>query len=183
MRIRRHAYDWVVRPWLLWVAIATVLVFVAHANASTDQAKLNEMASRVAGRPVQVVCTFDSTEWQNQLPGMNAANVYGYWRNTRPDDVNLGPEACRDFQLDTKVELGFALNILAHESAHAGGIRDEATAACWGLLWNYTLAHDYYGIEYYSAEGRQVELGSMMTHQRLLPQYRAVCNGGPFFLG
>jgi hypothetical protein len=126
--------------------------FPAHAPGETTShadALYGRVASTLAGRPTRVYC-WSQADWATRLAERRAlfpnADPLGPWRAyTRLDPlvVHLSPELCAQLARVTGTvslrEAGsvdaaaWAIHVLAHESQHARGILDEATAECYGL--------------------------------------------------
>jgi hypothetical protein len=100
---------------------------------------LADVASQIAARPVEVHCPGILQRLVDVSP--HAGSVY-FDADGRPADVTeLNDETCSalaDFA-DGRTEEGDslrvarALHVLAHESFHLAGVRDEAEADCFGL--------------------------------------------------
>jgi hypothetical protein len=121
-------------------------VKVPHRTANVLERRLGEVASLVAGRPVQVRCE-DFSDGEVVEPGgvvqFNGSKPAD-WARLRPDvcshlvhfmQTPAGAEACLaarrcDERTETSAE---ALKILAHESYHLGGVKNEAAAECYAM--------------------------------------------------
>jgi hypothetical protein len=123
-----------------------------HAPGETrshDDPLYERIVSTLAGRPTRVYC-WSQADWATRLAERHAfwpdADPLGPWRAyTDPElaAVHLSPELCAQLARVTRpVSLGetgsvdtvaWAVHALAHESQHARGILDEATAECYGL--------------------------------------------------
>jgi hypothetical protein len=108
------------------------------------------VASTLALRPTRVYC-WSQADWSTRIAERAArwphADPLGPWRaftQWTPRSVHLSPEICA--QLARIVAegkpvwkarfvdaLAWSVHALAHESVHAGGIRNEALAECYGL--------------------------------------------------
>ena len=163
----------------IWLFVFLVLAGNAHsANApSVDYPKLDEIASTVAGRTIDAQCVDSYEPWQSELQSIGAPlTVFGYYRPSVPGVIRLGPQVCLGFRQGPGGSgFGAALNVIAHEASHARGVRSEATAACWGLLWPAELARRFYGVEFFTPQSSLVIAGSRQMHDGLLPLYREEC--------
>ncbi len=121
-------------------------VKVAHRPASELERRLGEIASVVARRPVQVRCE-DFSAGKALEPGgvvqFNGEQSADFTR-IRPDVCTAllqfmrrpaGTAACaRAGSCDSRVlRSADALTVLAHESSHLEGIRNEAVAQCYAM--------------------------------------------------
>lgn len=115
-------------------------VFVSAARG----ADLNQVASKIAGKPVTVQCEFNADSWQtlvraNFEPDPVSSDIVGF-TNIEYPVVYLSPRICHAFsQWDTfgtdagLVPFSLALLTLTHESVHQRGIRDESATSCTAL--------------------------------------------------
>jgi hypothetical protein len=55
------------------------------------------------------------------------------------------------------------------------GVRSEALASCWGLLWAADLARRYYGIEFFTRESEMVMAGAWSFFKGEPAEYREMC--------
>jgi hypothetical protein len=124
----------------------------AHAageKRSHADALYGRVVSTLAGRRTHVYC-WTKADWATRLAERRAlfpdADPLGPWRaytRMEPLTVHLSPELCAELARVAKPiplqEVGsvdaaaWAIHVLAHESQHARGILDEATAECYGL--------------------------------------------------
>lgn len=146
-------------------------VQAAQAAPKLDQAKLDGMASLVAGHPVRVDCVTDSAAW---LRGP-APQALGYQWAHEPEAIHLGPYACEALRDPRSPLFGGGLYILAHEAAHARGIENERVASCFGLFWPRDLARRFYGIPLFSQRSFDVDFASTSIHAMTPPEYRGKC--------
>ena len=126
-------------PVLLALSIPLLLIVMVQKDQRRNEHRLAAVASEIAGRDVDVHC-----------PGLLArladvsahAGTVFFDEQGRPADfTDLDEETCSELDSfadgeassgeDAKVAR--ALHVLAHESSHLAGIRDEAAADCYGL--------------------------------------------------
>ena len=126
-------------PVLLALSIPLLLIVMVQQDQRRNEHRLASVASEIAGRDVKVHC-----------PGLLArladvsahAGTVFFDEHGRPADfTDLDEETCSELDRfaegkansgeDSKVAR--ALHVLAHESSHLAGIRDEAAADCYGL--------------------------------------------------
>jgi hypothetical protein len=135
--------------------------------------KIDQMASLVAGKPVDARCYTDSTEWATVQAEYNFTygdQLYGF-AFSPSEEIWLGPKVCQYLMLG--IPNGGALMILAHEAAHARGVSDEAWANCWGRAWVADLARRYYGIRFFTKAWRKLEREAAAMSATNPPEYRA----------
>lgn len=95
-------------------------------------ARLSTEASRIAGHPVSIRCD-DSGAYVGAVQHADGVAVVG------GDTAYLTPDRCLDlYRLAfkgqvTESQTGRSLAVLAHESWHLRGVRDEATTECYAL--------------------------------------------------
>jgi len=90
-------------------------------------------ASRIAGRPVQVVC---DTDYLFTGVGSDAAGIAFI-----PNGLAyLEPTVCRslyrvafEHRVGNRDDAAFAITVLAHEATHLRGVRNEAQTECYAL--------------------------------------------------
>jgi hypothetical protein len=130
------------RPWaplLIVLAIPLLLVVAVQQEQRRNEQRLAEIASEIAGRKVDVHC-----------PGLlarladvsgHAGTVFFDERGRPANFTDLDAETCSELDRfadgkagqDEDERVARALHVLAHESSHLAGIRDEAAADCYGL--------------------------------------------------
>jgi hypothetical protein len=131
---------------LATLGIVFAVAFLAPQDAQAgpfEQAAA--IASAAAGKPVQIVCTWDNEEWDRQVQAVSfgqqrGTNVAGY-AYTGEATMWLNPGVCTALfeTLNNGIAYSglrpaaFALLTLLHESAHLSGIRDEGAADCKAL--------------------------------------------------
>ena len=131
--MRRYA------PLLVVLAIPLLLVVAVQQEQRRNEHRLADIASDIAGRDVAVHC-----------PGLlsrlaevsaHAGTVFFDERGKPADFTDLDEETCSELDRfaegktrhGEEAEIARALHVLAHESSHLAGVRDEAAADCYGL--------------------------------------------------
>jgi hypothetical protein len=131
--VRPHA------PLLLVLAIPLLLTVAVQQEQRRNEHRLAGIASDIAGRDVDVHC-----------PGLlsrladvsaHAGTVFFDERGRPADFTDLDEETCSELDRFSEGKTGQgeqakvarALHVLAHESSHLAGVRDEAAADCYGL--------------------------------------------------
>ena len=124
------------KPW--WAGCSLAALCLASGTVAVRQhlreAKLSEVASAVAGRPVKVNC-------QGYLGSFFDANVEAGYVHSRPDgrpesSTTLKADVCRSLSRylrsagDPSMDEVFAVHIVTHEAMHMAGLMDEAMAEC-----------------------------------------------------
>jgi len=126
-------------PVLAGLTVPLLVVVALQQEQRQNEHRLGRAASEIAGRPVSVHC-----------PGLlerlvdvssNAGTVFFDDKGQPANFTDLDEETCSTLdrfaegktgpQDGTKVAR--ALHVLAHESSHLAGVRDEAAADCFGL--------------------------------------------------
>jgi hypothetical protein len=128
---------------------------VPHTLATSLERRLGDAASSIAGRPVQVRCQ-DVSDGTAIEPGgvveFNGGRPADF-AQIRPDECGAlarfirspaGAAVCLTQQVcsPTVLQSTDALNVLAHESVHLSGIRNEAMTECAALHELPRLAHE-----------------------------------------
>jgi hypothetical protein len=102
--------------------------------------RLGVVASRLADRRVAVYC-WSELGWRGLTRRLGAARATGVTRR-RPLRIDLSPVPCATLHEIKAVasqrrypsyDPAVGLLVLAHESEHAAGIRNEAVAECYGM--------------------------------------------------
>lgn len=131
--MRRYA------PLLIVLAIPLLLVVAVQQEQRRNEHRLAVIATDIAGRTVGVHC-----------PGLlarlvdvsaHAGSVFFDERGRPADFTDLDEETCSELDRFAEGKTGQgeeakvarALHVLAHESSHLAGVRDEAAADCYGL--------------------------------------------------
>jgi hypothetical protein len=116
---------WVVETQTGWDAVG------AETRGEAVQ-RFSDEASRIAGKPVTIVCD-ESGDYVGAVQHADGAAAVG------DDLAYLAPERCLDlyrlaFDDDVRgSQTGRALAVLAHEAWHLRGVRDEGTTECYAL--------------------------------------------------
>jgi hypothetical protein len=160
-------------------------VKVPHRAANVLERRLGEVASLVAGRPVQVRCE-DFSDGEIVEPGgvvqFNGSKPAD-WARLRPDvcshlvhfmQTPAGAEACLaarrcDERTETSAE---ALKILAHESYHLRGVKNEATAECYAMQAVPRVARALAGVSFADAHALAV-IVYLVSYPGMPPAYRS----------
>ena len=126
-------------PVLLVLTIPLLLIVMVQQDQRRNEHRLAAIASEIAGRNVDVNC-----------PGLlariadasaHAGTVFFDERGRPADFTDLDEQTCSELDRFAEGKTGSgeddkvarALHVLAHESSHLAGIRDEAAADCYGL--------------------------------------------------
>ena len=126
-------------PLLIVLAIPLLLIVAVQQEQRSNEHRLADIASDIAGRDVEVHC-----------PGLlsrlaevsaHAGTVFFDERGRPADFTDLDEETCSELDRFAEGKTGQgeqakvarALHVLAHESSHLAGVRDEAAADCYGL--------------------------------------------------
>jgi hypothetical protein len=126
-------------PLLLVLAVPLLILVAIQQEQRRNEHRLAEIASEIAGRDVDVHC-----------PGLLArladvsahAGTVFFDEQGRPASfTDLDEETCSELERFAGGKTGQgedeqvarALHVLAHESSHLAGVRDEAAADCYGL--------------------------------------------------
>jgi hypothetical protein len=126
-------------PWLAVAAVPLLGIVALQHEQRSDERRLAAVASEVAGRPVDVHCPGLLKKLVDISP--NSGSVY-FDEQGRPGNfAELNDETCStlsDFaEGDTgggdSLRVARALHVLAHESFHVAGVRDEAETDCFAL--------------------------------------------------
>lgn len=125
---------------VLAVAVVPVVGLMAlHHEQRANEQRLGEVASAIAGRPVEVHCPGVVQRLVEVSP--NSGSVF-FDGDGRPSDyTELNGETCSTLDDFAEGQTGSgdalrvarALHVLAHESFHLAGVRNEAEADCFGL--------------------------------------------------
>jgi len=135
-------------PILAALAVPLLVVVAMQQEQRQNEHRLARVASEIAGRKVGVHC-----------PGLlerlvdvssNAGTVYFDDEGRPADFTDLDEETCSTLDrfaegrtgIDDEREVARALHVLAHESSHLAGVRDEAVADCYGLQRTALAAED-----------------------------------------
>lgn len=126
-------------PVLLVAAVPVFGLLALHHEQRTNEARLGAIASQIAGRPVEVRCPGVMRRLVDVSP--NAGSVFFDSGGNPGDFTELNGGTCSaldDFAEGRtdggdSLRVARAVHVLAHESFHLAGIRNEAEADCLGL--------------------------------------------------
>lgn len=126
-------------PLLLVLTIPLLVIVALQQDQRRNEHRLAAIASEIAGRNVDVHCPGLLARLVDVSP--NAGTVFFDERGQPADFTDLDAETCSELDrfADGKAggaedaKFARALHVLAHESSHLAGIRDEAAADCYGL--------------------------------------------------
>jgi hypothetical protein len=126
-------------PLLVVLAIPLLLLVAVQQRQRQNEHRLAAIASNIAGRDVDVHCP----GLLSRLADASAhAGTVFFDEDGRPADfTDLDEETCSELGRFAEGKIGQgeeakaarALHVLAHESSHLAGVRDEAAADCYGL--------------------------------------------------
>jgi hypothetical protein len=170
-------------PILAVLAVPLLAIVAVQQDQRRTEHELGKVASEIAGRKVDVHC-----------PGIlqrltdvssNAGTVYFDEQGRPANFTDLDKETCStlDRFADGKTgpaderEVARALHVLAHESSHLAGVRDEAAADCYGLQ-RTAVAAEGLGADPLEAE-RLARIALVERAVTAPPDYRsAECHDG-----
>lgn len=131
-----------------------------------ESPKLNGALSQIVGRNVRVRCYRDEAAWDVRVrsagyPGGRVVDALTYRGSS---ETEVAPHRCRALYYALRVgaarvnttPLGFAVNVLSHESAHMRGIEDEATAEACGRRRIANVTNLAFGVRYRTPLMRQI---------------------------
>jgi hypothetical protein len=178
-------YDWGPLP-----------VIDQQTRTSRIDPRLSRVASRLAGHALEVRCWSES-DWKRLLTEYHRwpnLKKLGDWSAVTSWDlkrINLSPRICAplahvaygDFKLRDEHwpdAIAYSVSLLGHESSHAVGIRNEATAECRGMQLIPRTSREL-GLSV--ADGRLLaELYWRSSYPTLDPMYRSPeCRDGGDF--
>lgn len=141
-----------------FLAVALVaLALAAPAGAgNVATAKMAQVASFAAGKPLQVWCESEQAEWDRMVAEHGLADQPGFvitgFTTYDAPVIYLAPAPCRSLVGPTHHDFALGLNVLLHESyTHFGaGIRDQAIQECGALLLQYEALRHFYGVPSFS---------------------------------
>lgn len=169
------------------VALLAALVLAGPAQAWTRVPVLDQVASEIAGRPVQVQCQH-AGEYQPQVATWTAYTWWTDW-NT-PAYVALSPRMCWSLLLlahdpsDREVSRlsawnngavaaqGEAILTLAHEAVHMTGVRDEGVTECRAMGY-IDMVMQRFGVP--PQRHATLREGVAWAHRTAPPEYLTVC--------
>ena len=161
---------------LRWVTLLAVSGAVAATASAAPPNVVVDATEYVAGRTGDIACVPTADEWaaltvQYDYPVTSTGMTW-----VTAGRVRYAPWVCVTLERGIRApRIGEALNTVAHEGAHLGGLRDEAAAACVGLRRALPLATRYYGVKPGTRDARKVQAGARRLHDRLPSAYHTVC--------
>ncbi|HEY7003274.1 MAG TPA: hypothetical protein VH281_03245 [Gaiellaceae bacterium] len=172
-----------IAPILAVLAVPLLAVLAIQQQQRQNEHRLAKVASEIAGRKVHVHCPGIFARLVDMSP--NAGSVFFDEEGRPADFTELDEETCSTLNRfaegktgpQDEEEVARALHVLAHESSHLAGIRDEAVADCYGLQRTAVVAEDL-GAGPAEAE----ELARVAAAERAVtapPEYRSTeCHDG-----
>lgn len=131
-----------------------------------ESPKLNGALSTVVGRSVRVRCYRDDTAWDVRVrsagyPGGQFVDALTFRGSS---ETEVAPQRCRALYYALRVgaaranltPLGYAVNVLSHESSHLRGIEDEATAEACGRKRIANFTNLAFGVKYRTTLMRRI---------------------------
>ena len=126
-------------PVLLFAAVPVLGIMAVQHEHRTNEHRLAAVASDVAGRSVDVHCPGLLQKLVDVSP--NSGSVYFDAQGRPADYTDLNDATCSTLDRFAEGKTGGgdslkvarALHVLAHESFHLAGVRNEAEADCFGL--------------------------------------------------
>jgi hypothetical protein len=126
-------------PALTVLAVPLLAVMALQQEQRQNEHRLGRVASEIAGRHVSVRCPGLLKRLVDISP--NAGTVFFDADGEPADFTDLDEETCSalddfaegDARSGDRLEVARALHVLAHESSHLAGVRNEAAADCYGL--------------------------------------------------
>jgi hypothetical protein len=170
-------------PVLLVAAVPVFGLLAIHHERHLNEDRLGRVASRIAGREVEVHCPGTLEKLVEISP--HAGSVYFDGNGQPADYTELNDATCStldDFaEGDTddadSLRVAQALHVLAHESIHLSGIRNEAQADCFGFQQTAFAAEEL-GAPPEEAQ-RYAELAVIERARGAPPEYRSPeCHDG-----
>jgi hypothetical protein len=135
-------------PILAVLAVPLLAIVAVHQNQGRTEHELARVASEIAGRKVDVHCP----GILERVVGVssNAGTVFFDNKGRPASFTDLDEETCSTLDRFAQGKTGpgderkvaRALHVLAHESAHLAGVRDEAAADCYGLQRTAVVAEE-----------------------------------------
>ena len=145
-------------PVLLVLTLPLLLIVAVQQDQRRNEHRLAAIASEIAGRDVDVHCPglLERLADVSSHPG----TVFFDERGEPAKFTNLDEETCSELDrfaqgkagLNEQAKVARALHVLAHESSHLAGVRDEAAADCFGLQRTAFVAQSL-GADPVEAEG------------------------------
>jgi hypothetical protein len=159
------------------MAVPVLGIMAMHHEQHANEHRLANAASAIADRPVEVHCPGFLQRLVDVSP--NAGSVY-FSADGRPGNfTELNDKTCatlKDFARGhtdggDAVRVAAALHVLAHESFHLAGVRNEAEADCYGLQRTAFVAEQL-GADPVEAQ-RLADLAFLERAQSAPPEYRS----------
>ena len=144
---------------------------VSAADKTRAEAAFSREASLIAGHPAQIDCD-ESGEFVGFVQDADGAAAVG------GDQAYLTPEICHTLyqvafmdRIESHPRAGRAIAVLAHESWHLRGVRDEGLANCYGFQSGVQIGVNL-GLSENTARGLMREqLATNASDARSNPQY------------
>jgi hypothetical protein len=126
-------------PALLVAVLPLLGVMAMQHEQRTNEHRLGAIAGEIAGRSVGVHCPGLLQKLVDVSP--NSGSVYFDAHDRPADYTDLNDQTCSALDRfaegktdgEDSVKVARALHVLAHESFHLAGVRNEADADCFGL--------------------------------------------------
>jgi hypothetical protein len=126
-------------PVLLVAAVPVLGILAMQNEKRTTEHRLADVASDIAGRSVEVHCPGLMQKLVDVSP--HSGSVYFDEQGRPADYTELNDETCSTLDrlaegttdAGDSLKVARALHVLAHESFHLVGVRNEAEADCFGL--------------------------------------------------
>jgi hypothetical protein len=170
-------------PILAALSVPLLVVVAIQQDQRHTEHELAKVASEIAGRKVDVHCPGLLERVVGGNP--NVGTVFFDDRGRPANFTDLDEDTCKtlDRFADGKTgpgderDVARALHVLAHESSHLAGVRDEAAADCYGLQRTAVVAE---GLGADPAEAQRLAL--IALEERAVtapPEYRSPeCHDG-----
>jgi hypothetical protein len=169
------------------MAVPVLGIVALHHQQHANEHRLARVARAIAARPVDVHCPGMLQKLVDVSP--NDGSVY-FGADGEPGDyTELSDGTCEtlnhfhgSFDEKNALKIAAALHVLAHESFHLAGIRNEAEADCYGLQRTAFVAEQLGATP---ADARLLaEIARAERAQTAAPEYRSsdCYDGGPLDL-
>jgi hypothetical protein len=164
-------------PILLVAAVPVLGLMALRHDRETNEHRLGRVASEIAGRHVEVHCPGTIKKFVDISPHAGSVYFDGYGRPADYTELNdptcstLDDFAEGEIDRSDALRVARALHVLAHESIHLSGIRDEAQADCFGFQKTAFVAEEL-GASRGEAR-RYAELAVIARTQSAPPEYRS----------
>jgi hypothetical protein len=135
-------------PFLAVLVVPLLVVVAVQQDQRRNERRLAKVASEIAGRDVDVHCPGLLERLVEVSPNAGTVFFDELGRPARFTDLN--EETCSTLDRFAQGKIGpedeakaaRAIHVLAHESSHLAGVRDEAAADCYGLQRTAFAAED-----------------------------------------